>query len=324
MPKSRNQKLKLLYLIKILEAKTDEAHVLSTKELIEQLAIYDITAERKSIYDDIRCLQDFGYDIISQKQPPGHYLASRNFEVAELKLLVDAVQSSKFITYKKSTELIHKLEQLCSNEDAKQLQRQVFVSNRIKTMNESIYYNVDKIHTALAGHINIGFQYYEWTVEKEMRLRRGGQRYVVTPRALTWEDENYYLIAYDQEGQQIKHYRVDKMIKIELLEEAEGSAEEIDTAQLAKRTFGMFGGQETTVRMRFVNRMAGIVIDRFGKEVPLRPDGEEHFIARVDVVVSSQFFGWLFGLEAEVEILSPPDVIDQYRIQLEKVRERYQ
>jgi len=324
MAKSRNQKLKLLYLIKILEEKTDDNHVLSTKQIIAELEKYDITSERKSIYDDIRCLQEFGYDIINQKErPSGYYLASRNFETAELKLLVDAVQSSKFITYKKSNELIHKLEQLCSKEEARALNRQVFVANRIKTMNESIYYNVDKIYSAMAGQVKISFQYDEWTITKELQPRRGGQKYEVTPKALAWEDENYYLVAYDAQAEMIKHYRVDKMREILLLEETGDTSEKVDPAQLAKRTFGMFGGEETTVRLRFINRMAGVVIDRFGKDVAIRPDGSEHFIARVDVVVSSQFYGWIFGLEEAVEIISPDHVIAGYKQLLERIRARY-
>jgi len=324
MAKSRNQKLKLLYLIKILEEKTDAAHVLSTKDIITELGRYDITAERKSIYDDMRCLQEFGYDIINQKeQPAGYYLASRNFEIAELKLLVDAVQSSKFITYKKSNQLIHKLEQMCSKEEAKTLNRQVFVANRIKTMNESIYYNVDKIYAAMAARVKISFLYDEWTVAKELKPRRGGKKYEVTPKALAWEDENYYLVAYDAQAEMTKHYRVDKMRSITLYDKPGDVSEEIDPAQLARRTFGMFGGEETTVRLRFANRMAGVVIDRFGKDVAIRPDGSDHFIARVDVVVSSQFYGWVFGLEEAVEIISPDHVIAGYQQQLNRIKEKY-
>ncbi|MDL2295667.1 WYL domain-containing protein [Lachnospiraceae bacterium OttesenSCG-928-E19] len=321
MAKSRNQKLKLLYLVKILEEKTDEEHTLSTKELIRELEKYEIKAERKSIYDDIYHLQEFGYDIILQKeQPTGYYLASREFEIAELKLLVDAVQSSKFITYKKSNELIRKLEHLCSVEEAKSLRRQVFVADRIKTMNESIYYNVDKIYSAMSLKGKISFLYDEWTIEKKLKPRRGGERYKVTPKALTWEDENYYLVARD-EKELVKHYRVDKMRNIELSNEKAGASDEIDLAKLAKRTFGMFGGEEDIVKLRVKNQLIGVIIDRFGKDVPVRADGEEHFIARVEVAISGPFFGWIFGLGEGVEIVSPEYVVEDYKQQIERVRE---
>ena len=205
MPKSEKQKLKLLYITQYLMEKTDENHIATTTELIDYLASNGITAERKSIYTDIELLIDYGLDIVKVKgRPAGYQLVSRQFELAELKLLVDAVQASKFITSKKSRELIEKLETLCSKKEARQLHRQVVVTNRTKAVNENIYYNVDQIYSAIAGNVKIRFLYFEWNVKKEMQLRHDGAFYEVSPWLLTWDDDNYYLIAYDDESRMIK------------------------------------------------------------------------------------------------------------------------
>lgn len=317
MAKSSNQKAKVLYLMRFFLEETDELHPLSRKQLEEKLAEQGIVTARKSLYDDLETLRTFGLDIAYQKErPEGYYLASREFELPELKLLVDAVQSSRFITEKKSEELIRKIEGLASKHEAKQLQRQVVVSNRIKAMNESIYYNVDRLHTAIAGNQQICFQYFEWTVAKQTRLKKNGAWYQISPWALTWDDENYYLIGYDEKAGMLKHFRVDKMLRIQLLEESRKGKEAfalVDMGQYTRKTFGMFGGEEQTLRLRFENRYIGVVIDRFGTEVSVRPDGESHFIARVEVAVSEQFFGWLTGLGRGVEILSPQEVVKEYR-----------
>lgn len=327
MAKSSNQKVKILYLMELFLNETDEEHPISRKGLEEKLASQGIRTERKSLYNDIDTLKNFGMDISYRKEhPEGYYLASREFELPELKLLVDAVQSSRFITQKKSDALIRKIEKLASRYEAHVLQRQVVVADRIKAMNESIYYNVDKLHTAIAMNRQIEFRYFEWTVSKEIRMKKGGAAYHVSPWTLTWDNENYYLIGYDMEAGFIKHFRVDKMLHIELSEQARGGREEFsrfDIARYARRTFGMFGGNEETVRIRFHNRFVGVVIDRFGKDVPLRPDGENHFIARVEAAVSEQFFGWITGLGRDVQILSPQSVVEEYTSLLDDLGEMY-
>lgn len=329
MPKTSNQKLKLLYIIKILSEQTDEQHYMSAGRLIEELAKYDIKAERKSIYDDMNQLMDFGYDIVLVKSRTngGYYLASREFELAELKLLVDVVQSSRFITLKKSKELIQKLEKMASREEAKQLQRQVYVANRVKTANESIYYNVDDIHKAIQNNAQIRFQYLEWNLEKQLVPRKEGRRYQVSPWALTCKDENYYLIAHDREENKIKHFRVDKMGTIEVLEEEkrEGADlfERFDIADYANKTFGMFGGTEEVVTLQFHNSLIGVVMDRFGKEVSVRKREEDTFSVRVKVAVSGQFFGWLTGLGEKVKIVAPEDTVRQYREYMENIIQNY-
>lgn len=327
MARFGNQKLKLLYIMQLLLERTDEEHAVTTKEIMEYLAAQGITSERKSIYMDLEQLAVFGMDIIRVKgRRGGYYLASRQFELAELKLLVDAVQASKFITTKKSRELIEKLETLCSKAQARQLHRQVVVTNRNKAVNENIYYNVDMIYKAIAENVKIQFQYFEWSVNKEMKLRRSGEFYVVSPWLLTWDDENYYLVAYDDRSGEIRHYRVDKMLKIGLLKEERSGGEQFedfDVAGYSKKTFGMFAGEEETVTLCCDSNLTGVMIDRFGKEVAMRMVDETHIKARVDVAVSRQFFGWLTGLGAAAKIESPDWVADAYRDYLLEILGHY-
>lgn len=267
-----NQKLRLIYLAKIFMEKTDEEHYLTTTQLIDALSAYGISVERKTIYTDMESLRTVGLDIIGQQVGKVYYyhLGGRQFELAELKLLVDSVQSAKFITEKKSNQLIKKLEGLTSKYEAKQLQRQVYVAGRIKAHNESIYYNVDQIHTAIGNNVKIQFQYFQWNVNKEQVLRHHGKTYCISPWALSWDDENYYLVGFDNEADQIKHYRVDKMLKLKLTSEKREGEEyfkQFNMAAYAKKMFGMFGGEEEIVKLRCKNEFAGVIIDRFGKDV---------------------------------------------------------
>ena len=328
MAKGSNQKLKLIYLIKILLEKTDDNHSITMPEIIEALAAYDVTAERKSIYTDIDTIRELGIDVIGEQKGKTFYyhVADRQFELAELKLLVDVIQSSKFITARKSKELIKKLEGLASEHEAKQLQRQVYVSGRIKTMNESIYYNVDEIHNAIASNRKIKFQYFQWNVKKEMELRKEGKFYEISPWALSWDDENYYMIGFDAEADMIKHYRVDKMLKIGYVEEPrEGRElfEKFDMAAYARKSFSMFGGEEQYVKLLCDNSLAGVIIDRFGKEVMMVPVDEGHFNANVNVAVSEPFLGWVFALGDKVKIAGPENVVEQMKELAKKTYERY-
>lgn len=327
MAKSGMQKMKVLLVMRELLEKTDEDHPVSTSELVSMLGKNGISAERKSIYHDIETLKAFGLDIENRRESPsGYYIASRDFELPELKLLVDAVQCARFITRKKSEELIRKLENLTSRHEAEQLHRQVFVVNRIKARNENIYYSVDKIHTAISQNAKIRFQYYEWTVSKEMRLRKGGMFYEISPWALTWDDENYYMVGYDNTEKMIKHYRVDKMIKLEIMKVSREGKElfsRFDLASYSRKVFGMFGGKEEKVRLICKNELAGVIIDRFGKDIPLCPIGNCYFVVTVQVNVSQQFFGWLFALGDGVKIDNPSSVAEQFERQMKKVANNY-
>lgn len=313
MARIEGQKLKLLALADILARETDSTHGLTVPQLIDALSAKGISAERKSIYTDLRSLQDFGMDILCLRE--GHAcrwaLASRTFEVAELKLLVDAVQSCKFLSEKKSRALIKKLESLCSRHEAKALQRQVFVANRAKSMNESIYYTIDLLHTAISTDEQVRFQIMEWTPEKTVRYRRNGKVYTVSPYALLWEDENYYLLGYDAEAKEMRHYRADKLAHLALAGGPRLGKEAfaaLDMAAYTKRTFGMFGGAETGVTLEFSGHLAGVVIDRFGKDVTFFPGANGWFRVHVHVVPSVQFMGWLAGLGADARLISPPQV----------------
>ena len=327
MPRSANQKLKLLYLMQFLLQRSDEAHPLTVQQMIDELARHGIGAERKSIYDDLEALRVFGLDIVqSRGKTTGYYVGVRDFELPELKLLVDSVQSSKFITHKKTLSLIKKIEGLASAYDAQLLQRQVYVRNRVKSMNESVYYNVDEISNAITQDKAIRFRYFDYTVTKERRFRRDGARYEISPFSLMWDDENYYMLGYDAEAGRLKHYRVDKMTDISASEQSRSGKEafgEIDMPQYSKKVFGMFTGETVNVRLRFAEHLAGAVIDRFGRDVMITAAGDGHFSVSVDVAVSPQFYAWLFAFGTEVEILSPESVRDEFGDRLARLQAQY-
>jgi len=322
MAKSSNQKTKLLHLYRILLRQTDEDHPISVPKIIDELAKYDIKAERKSIYDDLEALQNFGLDVQSRKgKAGGWFVGAREFELPEVKLLMDAVQSSRFITQRKSDGLIRKLEQLASIPQAHQLQRQVYVSGRIKSMNESIYLNADTLHSAIATQKSITFKYFDYNIHREKVFRRDGSRYVVSPYGLIWNSENYYLVAFDHANRDMRHYRVDKMADIVVTgldREGKDLYPNFQLAQYEQKHFGMYGGQELKVTLRGHRSMAGVVWDRFGQDVILVPDGEEHFTVTLPVIISPQFFGWLFGLDGGVTIVAPQSAVDAYQQKLAK------
>ena len=324
MPKGTNQKFKLYRLAQIMLEKTDDDHYITMPEILSALEEYEVTADRKSIYNDLRDLEVLGIEV--EGEPAGnryHYhVVSRPFELPELKLLVDAIQSSKFITERKTNALIKKLEQLVSKYEAMKLQRQVYVSGRIKTMNESIYYTVDAIHNAISENKKIRFQYFQWNVKKEMELRHNGAWYHISPWGLSWDDENYYLVGYDSAAGQIKHYRVDKMLHIQMTDEKREGKEhfkKLDMADYAKKSFGMFGGKEQKVKLLVANNLAGVIIDRFGKNVMMIPEDGDHFTVIVDVHVSNQFLGWIFSLGKDVKIISPDEVVEQMKQEIDRV-----
>lgn len=326
MAKSLNQKLKLLYLVDILERKTDEKHPMTAARLIEELEQLGVSAERKSIYDDVEQLNQYGYDIVHIKSRinGGYYMASRQFELAELKVLVDSVQASRFLSVKKTRELIGKLEQLCSIYEEKQLKRQVYVLNRVKTDNENIFYNVDYIHDAIHNNKQISFQYYEWNTDKAMKLKRDGARYVVSPLGLTWDDENYYLVAFEEEKSSIRHYRVDKIKSIEVLSadrSEESGHRKFDMATYTNKVFGMYGGEQNKVTLAFPEQLIGVMLDRFGKDVSLKKEKDGRYSIRTDVVISDQFFGWLTGLGKQVQIISPDSARQKYKEFLQTIIE---
>ncbi|MCR5650072.1 MAG: WYL domain-containing protein [Lachnospiraceae bacterium] len=328
MPKGTNQKLKLYYLSRIMTEKTDDEHALTLPEIKAYLEEYGVTADRKSLYDDLEALRVLGIDVIGEQRNRNYYyhVGKKQFEIAELKLLVDAIQSSKFITEKKSRELIKKLTGLASDYEAAQLNRQVVVQGRIKTMNESIYYIVDDIHAAISYNRKIRFEYMQWNLEKKLEPRRK-DRYEVSPWALTWDDENYYLIGFDAKAGQIRHYRVDKMRRIEVTDDKREGQEQFkkfNLAKYARMSFGMFRGEEVKVTLQFRNDMVGVMIDRFGKDIPINSTNKKDWYETiVDVALSDQFLGWIFSLGKNVIVTKPKYVVERFAQELQVLREQY-
>ena len=323
MPRTEKQKLKLCLVIDLFKRKTDQDHPISVTGIIDYLASHGVTAERKSVYRDISAMQDLGYEIIQvHNKHFMYYLANRDFETAELKMLVDAVQASRFITKRKSNELIRKLENLTTEYDANQLQSQVFVTNRIKTSNESIYYNVDAINYAINENRRITFTYFDWDIHKRRKFRNGGGLYEVSPWALIWHNENYYLIAYDGKAGFIKHYRVDRMMSIDCTDtkrDGKDAFKEVDVAKYAKKFFGMYNGEIANVTLRCASELTNAVIDMFGTDVRFRADNDEKtFEIDVEIALSPVFFSWVFMFGGKVEILSPDSAAQELKRMAEK------
>ena len=327
MSRGTNQKFKFTYLMKIMLEKTDDEHSLTMPQIMEELEKYDVTAERKSIYTDFQDMTEkFGVEIIKEQigRETYYHVGAREFELAEVKLLIDAIQSSKFITQTKSRELITKIKSFVSEHQAKQLQRQVYINDRVKTMNESVYYNVDDIHTAINQNKKIRFKYFKWDINKKLVPRHNGDWFIVSPWALTWDDENYYMVAFDDLDKKIKHYRVDKMMHISVEEEKRSGKEvfrNFDMAEYSKATFGMYQGTKTKVKIRFANYMCGVFIDRFGKDISIRKVDAEHSEINVNVNVSPQFFGWIFSLGKDVKVVGPEEVVEELRAKTEEFLE---
>ena len=315
MPKSDNQKLKIFYILDYLEQNSHADHPVRASQLIEMLEHrYGIACERKTIYSDIAALQQLGVDIVSiPGKYGGYYIASRNFELPELKLLIDAVQSSRFLTEKKSRELIEKLCKQCSVHDAKLVRRDVLVSGRVKSMNESIYYNVDAIQEAIAENRQITFRYFDWGLDGQRKYR--DKEYIASPYGLCQDNENCYLLALS-ERHGITSYRVDRMSDITLTNETRVPCPELTGNKLqehAAQLFQMYAGDATDVKLRFHRTLVNVVIDRFGKDTMLIPDGDEHFVFTVRVAVSPMFLSWVIGFGAKAKVLYPESVVDKCR-----------
>lgn len=315
MPRSVNQKKKLPILRSILLERSDETHPLSMKEIIQALAAHGITAERKSIYNDLETLKELGLDVRTARgRTVGYYVGNREFELPELKLLVDAVRASKFIPEKKSAALIKKLASLANMHDRKALNRAVFVSNRTKNGNEDIYATVDRIHDAIEADADISFKYFQWTASKEKELRRNGSRYCVSPWSLVWDDSNYYLVGYDRQSEAIRHFRVDKMLDARIEgSKREGKAEfdKYDITSYSGAVFGMFGGRIERITLSCTNRLANVMLDRFGSNIPILKDGDDRFRITVNIAASPLFYGWVISFGGEINILSPASAADE-------------
>jgi predicted DNA-binding transcriptional regulator YafY len=302
---------------------TDEISGLSMAQILARLDDSGIRAERKSVYDDIDTLRQYGLDILTRKgKSTEYYIGSREYELPELKLLVDAVQSSKFITQRKSTELIRKLEALTSKNNAKSLQRQVYVTNRIKTQNESIYYNVDALHSAIADGKKASFKYFDYNVNKRRVYRRDGERYVVNPLGMSWDDENYYLITYSEKYEDFTHYRVDRMTAIEVEDDScvsNTETKKFNVAEYCKRVFGMFEGDDVRVELSIDDSLTNAMIDRFGKDVIMYNQDDNKVRVIAQIKSAGTFFGWLAQFGDKMRIDAPDNLRTEYVAFLKKV-----
>lgn len=316
---------RIITLLKIFYAQTDELHTLSVPELIEKLAACGIEAERRTVYGDIELLNEMGFDIVrTRSKKCGYFLAGREFELPELKLLADAVQSAKFITYKKTNELIGKLSKLTGIYEARQLNRQVFVSDKVKSPNEQIYLNVDMIHEAMNGDCKLSFVYSEYDIDKKLHPKYGGMIYKVSPYLLTWHEDNYYMVAWHERYNRLAHFRVDKMSAAAVLNEPrEKLAAAFDPAEYALTVFSMFGGSLRRVEICFDISLIGVVIDRFGKEIFIKKDDEGHFRVSVNVQVSNSFFSWILQFGAKAQIISPADVVAEMKRLIDEAASLY-
>ena len=324
MPKSDNQKLKIFYILDYLQHNSYADHPVRATELIEMLEKRGIQCERKTVYSDIAALQDYSVDIVSVPgKKGGYYIASRNFELPELKLLIDAVQSSRFLTERKSRELIEKLCKECSVHEARLVRRDVLVSGRVKSMNETIYYNVDAIQEAIGQNLQISFRYFDWNLDGTRKYRE--KDYVASPYGLCQDNENCYLMAFsDRHG--ITSYRVDRMADIQLLTESRIPCPELTGKNLvehANRLFQMFSGDAVDVKMRFHRSLVNVVIDRFGRDVMLIPDGADHFVFTARIAVSPLFLSWIIGFGSKAKILHPASVSEQCRALCREVLNQY-
>lgn len=319
-----NKKLKLLYLARFLQEETDEQHPKTLQDMLSYLAAHGITAERKSVYDDLELLSLYGMDVQSIRgKTYGYFLGQRDFQLPELKLLIDVVQSSPFLTQSKSMELINKLEHLTSRPNARQLRRQVYVLGRVRTHNEQLYYAVDGLHTAINDDRQVTFRYFDWQPDGSKAYRRDGALYRVDPVALC-VDRHYYLVSYDPAIEDYRHYRVDRMEGLTVTDTPRDPLPEgFDLGRYVKTIFDMYNGRTETVRLRFDRALTNVVIDRFGADAHIRPDGDS-VVVTAPVEVGPTFFGWLAQFGPQAELLSPEDVRQEFASHCRTTLELYQ
>lgn len=321
------QKQKLLLLKKIFEEKTNENNPLTVEDIIRILGLNGINVERKTVYDDIRTLINSGMDIVISKKSHSnaYYLGERVFQNEELHILADAVASSKFLTKKKSNELISKLATLTDEKSAKTLKRNIYVTGRVKSFNEMLYYNVNKIHEAIVSGKEIKFRYYEYNLKKQKQHKHNGDWYYVSPYHLIWENDNYYLVCYCNKHEKICRYRVDKISDVALTEEKcrELSEDEQDFAKSLISTYNMYGCTQEKITVEFDNDLIGVVIDRYGDDISVHNTNDKTFKVFLDVQISPTFWGWLFQFGDKAKIVSPKRVINQAKKEIEKLNSIY-
>lgn len=331
MAARRGQKIKLLYIIKILTELTDEDHPLSATEICEKLSAYDITAERKAIYDDIECLISFGYDIISTRVPKnGYFLASRDFELPEIYLLGDAVRTAKFISEKKTRELTSKLDGMLSRYQSKKSINGIYIDNSSKTRNEEIFYNIDSINTAISEGKKISFKYGKRVLDNRQITTEYKTR-TVSPYAMTWQDDHYYLICNYEKYDNLMNLRIDRIKSVQILDEPSRHFSEVsdyndtfDVADYTKKLFGMFGGDMQQIKLRCSNKILEQVADRFGENIFITNVTDTHFDFTVKAAVSDGLVTWIMNYGSDIEVITPAELRKKIADRAEKILKIYE
>ena len=330
MEKSESKKLIPLYLQQLFLEKTDKTHYIRMPEILSFLASKGIFADRRTIYTAISLLNSIGFEIVGVQEKGGYkyHHPKRLFDTNELKFLIDSIATSKFLTEKKSKELINKVKSLGSSFDIQSLNRNVLLDRRIKSMNDKVFKNLDIIYAAIAANRQINFQYLHWNPQRKL-VSKTEKKYIISPYAVSLTDDNYYLIAFDSNTSELRHYRIDKMLSVKITEytrEGKRLFQSFDIADYSKKTFGMFSGKEETVILEAANSLAGVFIDRFGESVAIRPnfDNPNTFIVRISVYISPQFFAWVYGLGKDIKIISPKSIIDNFKTITENILNNYQ
>lgn len=326
MANKAGQKLKLLYIMNILLNETDENHPLNANEIIERLEEMGVNSERKSVYSDISTLLEYGLNIEkSEEYKGGYYIADKSFELAELKLLVDAISSSRFISEKKAKDLVDRIAGLGNVYDARELSRQVVVPNRNQGRGEKTFYAIDTIYRCIDENHKMSFKYFNWNAKKEKEYKYDGEAITVSPACLMWFDENYYLVAYSDKRESIRYYRVDKMDAVVELDEKREGINDIDRkkiAAIARNSFGMYQGETRNVNIVCDSSIVGVFVDRFGYDIEIDDRGDKARV-RMELEVSPQFFGWISGLGDKAYIEGPKDVRDEYIDYIKAIMKNY-
>lgn len=307
--------IRIIELLRFLYQQTDEAHAVTVSEMIEYLKSKGIPSVRQTVYTDLEALDTAGIDIVQIKSTQNRYfIGSRIFEYPELKMLVDAVASSKVISAKKSQALIQKLGQLTSIQQAEQLQRLASLSSRVKPHNEKVYYIIDSIQTAILDQHQISFQYYEYTPEKKKILKHDGYRYILDPYALEWKNDHYYLIGYSHKHKGIAHFRVDRLTSVEPLDSKFQPMPDFDVAAYTNKMVDMFAAEHAEqVKLLCSNELMRVIIDHYGEDIEISPYDDTHFTVIIEVNPSGTFYGWVFKFMGKIRILSPQSCVDKMK-----------
>ena len=313
-------KERLLHILRLLQQRTDEDHPLTTSEIVAHFKELGIPTDRKTVKADIDAMIDCGIDIVANKgTQTSYFYGDHLFELAELKLLIDAVEASKFITARKSENLVKKLTSMTSQANAAELKRSLYTAGRIKPENERIYLVVDAIHRAINRERQISFVYYEYNERRERVPHKNGEQYMFSPYAMLYNEDKYYVLGYSEMHQKIITFRVDRMGVPELLEiPVRPKPDGFDPVDYTVNVFSMYDGKMVTVKLLCANHLMNYVIDRFGDEVKTTVVDSEHFTADAEVSISQTFFAWVFQFAGEIQILEPENVRTEYKRMIER------